>query len=100
MNLVSNILGLGNAATPHGIKAVEKMGKGSGFLSDEIILFVVINTCSLQLIPTNLSALRINYESKEPFSVLPHILIVSCVTLFFGISLCFILRKISERKNK
>ncbi len=100
MNFVSNILGLGNAATPHGIKAVKRMGKGSNFLKDEIILFVVINTCSLQLIPTNLSALRISYGSDEPFSVLPHILTVSFITLIFGICICFVLRKISERKRK
>lgn len=100
LNFISNVLGLGNAATPHGIKAIEKMGKGSDFLNDETILFVVINTCSLQIIPTNLSALRINYGSTEPFSVLPHILTVSFFTLAFGISLCFILRKISERKTK
>ncbi len=100
MNFISNILGLGNAATPHGIKAVKRMGKGSSFLNDEIILFVVINTCSLQLIPTNLSALRINYGSKEPFSVLPHILAVSFITLIFGICICFVLRKIDERKRK
>lgn len=100
MNLISNLMGLGNAATPHGIKAVSRIQKKGEALNSETIMFIVINTCSLQLIPTNISALRINYNSKAPLSVLPHIWIVSACTLIFGIILCFILGKISERKYK
>lgn len=99
MNLISNLMGLGNAATPHGIKAVRRMQNKGEALSSETIMFIVINTCSLQLIPTNISALRINFNSKAPLSVLPHIWIVSACTLFCGVILCLILGKISERKS-
>ena len=99
MNIISNMLGLGNAATPLGIKAAEKMSRGKAYVSDETILFVVLNTCSLQIIPTSISALRLNYGSEEPFSILPHIWIVSVCTVLCAVLFCKILSKAHRKKR-
>ena len=100
VNFISNILGLSNAATPNGIKAVKKMNESKNSSIHEIILFTVINTCSLQLIPTSISALRLNMGSSEPFSIITSVWIVSFCTLVLSISLCKICASISKRKEK
>ena len=69
MNVVANLLGMGNAATPLGIKAVgelDKLNKCKKSATDEMCMFVVLNTASLQLIPTTLISLRQSYGSANP----------------------------------
>ena len=61
MNVVSNLLGLGNASTPSGIRAIEGMQKENNSknkLSNEMLLFILINTSSIQIIPTNIIGIR------------------------------------------
>lgn len=61
MNMVANIMGLGNAATPLGLKAMKSMQKQNNkkdTLSDSMFMFIVINTASLQIIPTTVIAIR------------------------------------------
>lgn len=61
MNISANLLGLGNAATPFGLKAMEQLhtlNNKSSTASNEMVIFVVMNTASLQLLPTTLAALR------------------------------------------
>ena len=61
MNIVANIMGLGNAATPLGLKAMsslQKVNKAKDKLSNSMIMFIVINTASLQIIPTTVIAIR------------------------------------------
>lgn len=61
MNMVANIMGLGNAATPLGLKAMQSMQKQNSnkdILSDSMFMFIVINTASLQIIPTTVIAIR------------------------------------------
>lgn len=98
MNITANIFGIGNAATPFGIKAMEEMQKenrGNHTATDDMCMFVVLNTASIQLIPTTLLALRSSYGSKDPYVILPLVWIVSIVALFFGI----LAAKIFERRG-
>ena len=68
MNIIANILGLGNAATPLGLKAMKSMQEKNikkDTLSDEMMMFIVLNTASLQLIPTNVIAIRTALNEKS-----------------------------------
>lgn len=96
LNITANLLGLGNAATPLGIEAVSEMAKhekNSDKPSKEIILFVIINTASLQLLPTNMANLRSSYGSNEPFSILVPVWIVSLSVMLSVIIFAKILEK-------
>ena len=71
--MVSNLIGLGNAATPCGLKAMEELQKenqNKGKLSSSMIKFMLINTASLQLIPTTIIAIRTSLGSQKPSSII------------------------------
>ena len=88
MNLSANLLGMGNAATPFGIAAMKELAKRSPYsetATDEMITFVVMNTASIQLIPTTVAMLRSAAGSTAPFELMPAIWITSFVSLFVGI---------------
>ena len=83
MNIVSNIIGLGNAATPCGLKAMEEMQKeniNKEKLSDSMIKFMLINTASIQLIPTTIIAIRTSLVSEKPSSIIFGIWFASIIT--------------------
>lgn len=84
MNITANLLGLGNAATPFGLKAMKELhtlNNHSDKASDEMVIFVVMNTASLQLLPTTLATLRQTYGSEAPFEVVTAIWISSATAL-------------------
>lgn len=90
MNITANLLGLGNAATPMGIAAMKEMAKarktGMPAAADNgMVMFVVINTASLQLIPTMMSALRASHGAVSPFDVMPAVWITSICGLCVGV---------------
>lgn len=94
MNMAANFLGLGNAATPFGLKAMKEMSAASrekGTATDSMAMFIVINTASLQLIPTTIALLRLKMGAKMPFDVMPCIWLSSITTLIFGIMMAKIL---------
>lgn len=73
MNIVSNLIGLGNAATPCGLKAMEEFQKKNNNrdkLSDSMIKFMLINTASIQLIPTTIISIRTSLGSQKPSSII------------------------------
>lgn len=73
MNMVANVLGLGNAATPLGLKAMQSMQEKNlekDKLSDSMLMFIIINTASIQIIPTTVLAIRNSLGSKEPSSIM------------------------------
>ncbi len=73
MNMVANIMGLGNAATPLGIKAISSMQKQNpkkDTLSNDMAMFIVINTASIQVIPTTVIALRTSLGSLNPAEII------------------------------
>lgn len=90
MNIGANILGLGNAATPFGIKAMGELHRLNGCsdtASDEMVIFVVMNTASLQLLPTTIAAFRQSYGSSAPFEILLPVWISSACALFVALTL-------------
>lgn len=73
LNIAANMLGLGNAATPFGIKAMEELEKLNptpGTATNAQVLFLAINTASLQLVPTTVIALRASAHSTDPAGIL------------------------------
>ena len=96
MNMIANILGLGNAATPLGLKAMKTMqkeNKKKDTLSNSMMMFIVINTASLQLIPTNVIAIRTSLNSENPTSILIPVWIATVVAAIVGIIFTKILIK-------
>ena len=94
MNITANILGLGNAATPFGLKAMEEMGKNAdGRATDEMITFLVLNTASIQLIPTTVIALRGDAGSSAPSDIMIPVWIVSVFALVVGLLATVLFRR-------
>ena len=88
MNIITNILGLGNAATPLGLKAMEslqKKNKNKDELSNSMIVFIVLNTASIQLIPTTVIAIRNFLNSENPTQMLIPVWIATFCAAFAAI---------------
>ena len=88
MNMVANILGLGNAATPLGLKAMKSMqdeNNKKDTLSDNMMMFIVINTASIQLIPTTVIAIRNSLGSNNPTSIVFPTWIATIIAAISGI---------------
>ena len=99
MNVVANLFGMGNAATPLGIKAIgdlAKENKRRSVASDEMCMLVVLNTASIQLIPTTLISLRQTYGSLAPGEIILPIWLVSIAALSIGI----LTAKFLERRTR
>jgi spore maturation protein A len=100
MNMTSNLLGLGNAATPCGLKAMEELQKendNKDKLSNDMIVFILINTASLQLIPTTIISIRMGLNSKNPSGIILGVWFASVVT--FVLMLCIAKCYLKFRKN-
>ena len=84
MNIIANMLGLGNAATPIGLKAMQKMQEKNhkkDTLSNSMIMFIVINTASIQLIPTTVISIRSSLGANNPTEVIVPIWIASLCSI-------------------
>ena len=85
-NVCANFLGLGNAATPLGIQAAQRMARGCGdTASDELCILVVLNTASLQLLPTTVAGVRAALGSANPFDILPAVWLSSALSVAGGL---------------
>ena len=85
-NLSANLLGLGSAATPLGIQAACRMAKDSdGRATDELCKLVVMNTASVQLIPSTIAALRAGLGAASPFDILPAVWVTSLISVASGL---------------
>lgn len=86
-NLCANLLGLGNAATPMGIQAVRHLQDPSrpDFATDEMCRLVVMNTASIQLLPTTVAALRASAGTVSPFDLLPCVWMSSIISVCAGL---------------
>ena len=85
-NLSANLLGLGNAATPFGIRAVQQMALDTnGRASDELCRLVVLNTASIQLLPATVAAVRSALGAAAPFDILPAVWISSICSVSAGL---------------
>jgi len=93
MNMVANILGMGNAATPLGLKAMnelDKLNNHSKTASNEMIMLVVLNTASIQLIPSTIIALRQAEGSANPGEIIVPIWIASLIATIVGVILVWL----------
>ena len=85
-NVSANLLGLGNAATPLGIRAARRMARGcDGVASDELCLLVVLNTASIQLLPATIASVRSAAGSSSPFDILPAVWLSSALSVSVGL---------------
>ncbi|MDO5377933.1 MAG: spore maturation protein [Clostridia bacterium] len=95
VNMSANMLGMGGAATPAGISAMRRMAEANGAgasASDAMILFLVINTSSVQLLPTTMIALRAQMGAANPADIVLPTLISTCASTVCGVALCLGLR--------
>lgn len=102
MNIVANVLGLGNAATPLGLKAIQELQKDNlekEKLSDNMMMLIVLNTASLQLIPTTVIAIRNSLGSKNPTEIIVPVWIATICAAIVGVTFTKILITIDKKKN-
>lgn len=91
VNLAADMLGMGGAATPAGLSAMRKMaasGRRDGRASDAMLLFLTLNMCSVQLLPTTMIALRAQAGAKNPADIVLPTLLVTAVATGAGLALC------------
>jgi len=85
-NVSCNLLGLGNAATPLGIQAARRMARDcNGTASNELCTLVVLNTASIQLLPTTVAGVRAALGSNRPFDILPAVWLASSMSVCAGL---------------
>lgn len=86
-NITANLFGLGNAATPIGIKAMEQMKQLSGTdtASRSMITFLALNTSGLTLVPTTVIAIRMQYNSVSPTEIVGTTIVTSCISTLSAI---------------
>ena len=97
-NVCANFLGLGNAATPMGIQAAQRMARGcNGIASDELCKLIVLNTASIQLIPANVAAVRSSLGCSTPFDILPAVWITSLCSAGLGVTMAWLLGRLWKK---
>lgn len=100
-NIILNMLGVGNAATPFGLKAMkemQKINKNKDIASRSMITFLVINTSSVTLIPTTIVSFRILNNSINPTAIVPLCIITTILSCIFGILLDRLFYLLTRRK--
>lgn len=103
MNIVANMLGISNAATPIGLKAMkslQKINDKKERISDSMAMFIVINTASLQLIPTTVIAIRNSLQSNKPTIIVLPVIIATFSALIAGIVATKIFIYIGKKREK
>ena len=101
-NIIANFLGLGWAATPAGLKAMEELGKlnhGSPVASNAMCNFLILNISSLQLIPVNVIAFRSQYGSVNPTAIVGAGIVATAISTGTAIVFCKIMDRKKTRKS-
>lgn len=99
MNITANVLGLGNAATPLGLEAMKRLQSVNGntaYASDEMVVFVVMNTAAMHIIPTTVATMRGQYGSADPMEIMP----AAFLTSFCALATAVTVAKIGNRIKK
>lgn len=102
-NIIANFLGLGWAATPAGLKAMEELGKlnhGSPVASNAMCNFLILNISSLQLIPVNVIAFRSQYGSVDPTAIVGAGIVATAISTETAIIFCKIMDRKKTRRAK
>lgn len=103
MNIISNLLGLGNAATPLGLKAMDSMQQNNtekDKLSDSMAMLIVLNTASLQIIPTTVIAIRTSLGSDDPTKIIVPVWIATMCAAITAIIVTKLFIKREKRKRR
>lgn len=100
LNFSANLLGMGSAATPLGIKAMEGMQDGSEKATDNMILFMVINATSIQLLPATIIGLRASYGSASASDIILPSLLATLISTVCGVLLAKVFSLPSKGKKK
>ncbi len=100
LNLSANMLGLGNAATPMGIKAMQKLDKGDSVASASMLMLIIINVTSIQLLPTTVIGLRESAGSMSASDIIFPTLIATIATTITGVLLAMLCEKLVKRKRE
>ena len=99
-NVSANLLGLGNAATPLGIRAARRMARGcGGVASDELCQLVVLNTASIQLLPATIASVRAAAGCRTPFDILPAVWFSSVLSVAAGLTAAWLLALAGRRRS-
>lgn len=96
MNITANMMGLGNAATPFGIKAMKEMdrlNKTKGTASNDMVLFLVLNAACIQLVPSTVISLRAASGSSNPGAILLPAVISTTIAAIVGVICCKLLQR-------
>jgi spore maturation protein A len=99
LNVLANLFGLGNAATPLGIKAMQELdslNEDKGTITFEMMIFIILNTASIQLIPFSVIGILAAYGAKNPAEVVLPVLIATVVSAITALSILFSVRKILQ----
>ena len=97
LNLLANLFGLGNAATPLGIKAMQDLqsfNPDQDTISFEMMLFIIINTASIQLIPFTVIGILADFGAKNPAAVVLPTLLATVLSAAFAVGMLFVFRKV------
>lgn len=99
-NVSANLLGLGNAATPLGIRAARRMAEGcGGIASNELCALVVLNTASIQLLPTTVAGVRAALGAESAFDILPAVWMASVLSVAAGLLAAKLFGRLWKRRE-
>lgn len=94
-NVSANLLGLGNAATPAGVRAAQGMARLSGGgASNELCLLVVLNTASIQLLPSTIASVRAAARAASAFDIMPAVWLSSAISVTVGLMAAALFRRL------
>lgn len=98
-NICANFLGMGNAATPMGILAAQRLARKTkdGIACNELCRLIVLNTASIQLIPATVAAARVSLGCSTPFDILPAVWVTSVCSAGLGLLAAFLLGRVWKK---
>ena len=99
INITSNLFGMGNASTPSGMNAIAGLDKGSKYATSGMILVIILNSTSLQLIPTTIIGLRATAGSVNSTDIILPTLIATIISTVAGVVLVKLFSKIFKDKE-
>lgn len=99
LNMSANMLGLGNASTPMGIKAINALDDGSGKANTAMIMLIVLNATSIQLLPSTVIGMRASAGSQMPADIILPTLIATAATSVLGVTMVKIISHYKEKKR-
>ena len=101
MNITANLLGLGNAATPLGLEAMRRMQEANPDktkATDDMVVFVVMNSAAMRLIPTTVATLRTQFGSASPMEIMPATWVSTILSLTAGVLTAKIISRMMKKE--